>query len=166
MRRLISSVLVFVMCVGTFASGAFAATTKGQQGGSINGVAQGADKAPLRNYTVRVRNVSNGQLAGSTTSTAAGEFSFSGLQPGNYIVEIVDAAGKVVGMSPSVAVGAGVAVTVSVSATAAGALATSSGAGFSLFGLGKLASVAVLGAAGATAVAAVVATREDASPSR
>jgi hypothetical protein len=132
-----------------------------QQGtGSMNGVAQGADKAPLRNYTVQVRNVQTGQLAGSTTSSQTGQFVFSSLQPGSYAVEIVDAAGKVVGLSSSVTVTAGATVTVAVSATAAGAIAAAAGGGFSLLGLGPLASVAVAGGASALAVTAVVATRD------
>jgi hypothetical protein len=131
-----------------------------QQGASVTGVAQGADKAPLRNYTVQVRNANTGQLAGTTTSNQAGQFSFASLQPGNYVVEIVDAAGKVVGLSPSISVAAGATVTVTVSATAAGAIAAAAGGGFSLLGLGPLASVAVAGAASAAAVTAVVATRD------
>jgi hypothetical protein len=131
-----------------------------QQGAALNGVAQGADKAPLPNFTVQVRNANTGQLAGTTMSNQAGQFSFGALQPGNYVVEIVDAAGKVVGLSPSISVAAGATVTVTVSATAAGAIAAAAGGGFSLLGLGPLASVAVAGAAGAAAVTAVVATRD------
>jgi hypothetical protein len=124
----------------------------------LNGVAQGANKATLPNYTVQVRNASTGTLAGSTVSTQTGTFTFAGLQPGNYVVEIIDAAGKVVGLSPSVSVGAG---------AAAGAITTASGGGFGLFGLGTAASVAVIGAAGAaTALVAVKSTNGSASPSK
>jgi hypothetical protein len=56
-------------------------------------------------------------------------------------------------------------MTVTVNATAA-AIAKAKAGGFSLFGLGPTASVAVIGAATAAAVTAVVATRDDASPSR
>jgi carboxypeptidase family protein len=131
-----------------------------QQGAALSGVAQGADKAPLPNHTVQLRNASTGQLVGTTASSQAGEFSFAGLQPGTYIVEIVDAAGRLVGLSPSIPLAANAIVTVTVSASAAGALAASAGAGFSLFGLGPLASIAVVGAAVATSVTAVVATRD------
>jgi hypothetical protein len=131
-----------------------------QQGGAVTGVAQSADKAPLSNFRVHVRNANTGELAGSTTSNQAGQFSFSSLQPGNYVIEIVDAAGKVVGLSPSISVAAGATVTVTVGATAAGALAAGAGGGLSLLGLGPLASVAVAGAASAAAVTAVVATRD------
>jgi hypothetical protein len=153
MRKSFAAALAIAMVAGGI-SPVFA------QQAAVTGVAQGADKAPLRNYTVQVRNANTGQLAGTTTSNQAGQFSFAALQPGNYVVEIVDAAGKVVGLSPSVSVAAGATVTVTVSATAAGAIAAATGGGLSLLGLGPLASVAVAGAASAAAVTAVVATRD------
>lgn len=127
--------------------------------GALGGVAQSADRAPLSNFRVQVRNANTGELAGSTTSNQAGQFSFTSLQPGSYVVEIVDANGKVVGLSASLPVAAGSTVTVTVGATAAGALAAGGG-GLSLQGLGPLASVAVAGAASGAAVTAVVATRD------
>lgn len=154
MRKSFALVLVAVMS----ASGTTSVVAQGQ--GALSGVAQNADKAPLPNFRVHVRNANTGELAGSTTSNQAGEFAFANLQPGSYVVEIVDAAGKVVGLSPSMTVAAGSTVTVTVGATAAGALAAASGGGLSLLGLGPLASVAVAGAASAAAVTAVVATRE------
>jgi hypothetical protein len=147
-----------VMLVAILALSGSVSIAQGQ--GALNGVAQSADRAPLPNFRVHVRNANTGELAGSTTSNQAGQFSFGALQPGNYVVEIVDAAGKVVGLSPSLSVAAGSTVTVTVGATAAGALAAASGGGLSLLGLGPLASVAVAGAASAAAVTAVVATRD------
>jgi Carboxypeptidase regulatory-like domain len=164
MRRFVSIGLM-VMLVASLVPGRAFAGVKAE-GGTLTGVARAADNAPLPNYTVRVRRADDGGLAATTTTNQAGEFTFTGLPQGSYIVEIADAAGKVVGMSPAVAVAAGGSVSVTVGATAAGALTAGSGGGVSLFGLGKLASVTVIGAAGAIAVAAVVATREDASPSR
>lgn len=154
MRKNFAAVLVTVLVV----PGSMPVFAQGQ--GAVSGVAQSADKAPLPNFRVHVRNANTGELSGSTMSNQAGQFSFSGLQPSNYVVEIVDAAGKVVGLSPSLSVAAGSTVTVTVGATAAGALAAASGGGLSLLGLGSLASVAVAGAASAAAVTAVVATRE------
>jgi hypothetical protein len=174
MRRVVTFGLVMAMGLVGMPVGAFAATKapatrqgQGQGTGSLNGKAHGADNAPLRNYTVRVRNVADGQIAGTTTSSGAGEFSFTGLQPGNYVVEVVDASGQVVGLSPTLGVTAGGAMSVTINASAAGAItAASASSGFSLFGLGTLGSVAVLTAAGVAGVTAVVATRGDASPSR
>ncbi len=93
------SFAVFVM-VAVATTGSTPILAQGQ--GTLNGVAQSADKAPLPNYRVHVRNANTGELAGSTTSNQAGQFTFASLQPGNYVVEIVDAAGKVVGLSPSI----------------------------------------------------------------
>jgi hypothetical protein len=167
MRKHFSLVLVLAL---TITSMPLAAAPAGKasafQQGGINGIARGADKAPLPNYTVRVRNAADGQIAGTTTTSAAGSFTFADLQPGSYVIEIVDAAGRVVGLSPAIAVTAGAAVSVTVSATAAGAIATASAGGFSLFGLGTLATVGLITAAGVATVAGVVATRSDASPSR
>jgi hypothetical protein len=169
MRRLLTAVLIVAFAVFSLPMGVMASSARKaslQQGGAITGVARDAAQKPLPKFTVRVRSVSTGQIAGSTTSSQAGEFSFTGLAPANYVVEIVDAAGNVVGLSPAVAVTTGATVSVTVSASAAGALTGAAGGGFSLFGLGPLASVAVIGAAGAVAVTAVVATKNDASPSR
>src|SRR5215203_714684 len=154
MRKIFAVMLVAVLAL----SSSFSVYAQGQ--GALNGVAQSADKAPLPNFRVHVRNANTGELSGSTTSNQAGQFSFTSLEPGNYVIEIVDASGKVVGLSPSLSVAAGSTLTVTVGATAAGALAAASGGGLSLLGLGPLASVAVAGAASAAAVTAVVATRD------
>jgi hypothetical protein len=129
------------------------------QQGALTGGPQSEDVPHLRNFRLHVRNANTGELAGSTTSTQAGQFSFASLQPGDYVVEIVDAAGKMVGLSPSISASAGSTVTVTVGATAAGALAASVGGNQSLVALGPLASVAVAGAASPGAVTAIVATR-------
>ena len=117
MRKSFAGLLVVVVAV----SGS--APVWAQAQGALSGVAQSSDRAPLANFRVQVRNANTGDLAGSTTSNQAGQFSFDSLQPGNYVVEIVDATGKVVGLSPSLTVTAGATVTVTVGATAAGALA-------------------------------------------
>src|SRR5262249_34561048 len=104
------------------------------------------------------------------TSNSAGTFSISGLQPGTYLIELVNSAGQVIGVSSPVSVGAGETVTVAVTATAAskGAVAAASGGGFSLFGLGTAASIGVIAAAGTAAIVGVVAAtnNSNASPSK
>ena len=81
------------------------------------------ERAPLSNFRIHVRNANTDELAGSTVGTEAGQFSFSDLKPGNYVVELVGASGKVVGLSSSLPAAAGSTVTVTVGAVAAGALA-------------------------------------------
>jgi Carboxypeptidase regulatory-like domain len=172
MRRVLAlgivvAVTLIGMPVGASAATKAAAARHGEGTGTLTGVARGADRAPLSNYTVRVRNVADGQISGTTLTSGGGEFSFTGLPAGNYVVEVVDASGQVVGLSPTLAVTEGGAMTVSINASAGGALtAAGHSGGFSLFGLGTLGSVAVLTAAGVAGLTAVVATRGDASPSR
>jgi hypothetical protein len=124
----------------------------------------------VTNTVVQLRNLATGQLAGSTTSNVAGQFSFIGLNPGNYAVEVVNAAGQIVGTSASVAVSSGAAVTgVSVTASAAVAATAGVGAGAgSVAGAGAGASTAaIVGAAAAAAgVAGAAVTNESASPSQ
>jgi hypothetical protein len=115
---------------------------------------------------VQIRDLKTAQLVNSTTSSATGEFSFENLKPGNYVVELAEASGKVLGMSAPFMLGNVPNVTVSVVAVAQGLVTAGGSAGFSIFGLGPVSSLAVLGAASAAAVTAVVATRQDASPSR
>ena len=99
--------------------------------GAITGTAQSADGQTLPNYTVQVRNLQTGQLAGTTTSNAAGSFSFAGLNPGNYIVEVVNELGAIVGSSAPIGVAAGSTIAVTVSATAAAAIAAAGATGVS-----------------------------------
>jgi hypothetical protein len=169
MRKLAAVMIAVGMAAFAVPSNAFAAgparMTQGQTG-TITGVAQGANKQALANYTVRVRNVQTGQIAGTTTSNGAGSFTVASLQPTNYVVEVVNAAGQVVGLSPSIAVAAGATVSVTIgAAAAAGAIAAGTAGGFSLLGLGTVASIAVVTAAGVAGVVAVVAVNNNASPS-
>jgi hypothetical protein len=148
-----------------------------QAAAALNGTAQTAQGQSLANYTVQLRNLQTGQLAGSTTSNAAGSFSFSGLTPGNYVVEVVNPAGTIVGTSAATSVAAGATVTVGVTAAATagaagaaaagagGAAAAGAAAGGSFFastiGVVTLAAVGA-GVAGIT----VAANQSSASPSR
>jgi hypothetical protein len=149
------SLVVFLVAVF-----ALSGSARAQAQGVLQGAALGVDRAALSNFRVQVRNANTGELAGSTPSNQAGQFSFGSLQPGNYVGEIVDAAGKVVGLSESLSVAVGATVTVTVGATAAGALVNHSGSGSSLLDLGSLASVAVTGSESGGAATPVIATPE------
>lgn len=146
----------------------FVATVAFAQGtGSISGTAQNAQKQSLSGVKVQLRNVDTGALVGSTQSASNGFFSFTGLNPANYVIEIVDAAGKVIGVSSSMAVAAGAVIEgVAVAASAAGALAGAAAAG----GLGAFftstGGILVLAGVGAGVTAGVVAAANNGSPSR
>lgn len=131
--------------------------------GSISGAARTASGRVAARSTVRLRDVATGQLAGTTTSDAAGTFTFAGLQPGTYVVEVLNAAGAIVGTSTPIAVAAGAAVAgISVSASAAAAAAATGGGFFA-----STAGLVTLAAAGAgVAAVTVAANRPTASASR
>ena len=135
--------------------------------GTVTGTAQGPNLQGLSTVRVQIRNTESGEVVGTTTTTEAGEFTFSGLPSANYVVEVVDGAGKILGIGAPFSLPAGTTATASVMSLAPGAAAgAAAGSGFSLFGLGPVTSLTVLGAASAASVTAVVATRPDASPSR
>ncbi len=168
MRKTLSVLLAFglVLLGLPLVGGAGPVRVQSPQGSTISGLAKDAKGQNLPNYTVRLRSVSTGNLTASTVSNEAGAFTFTGLAPETYVVEIVNAAGEVIGLSPAIAVAASATVTVTVSASALGAIAAAAGGGLGLFGLGTLATVGVIGAAGALTVVGVVAATRTASPSR
>jgi hypothetical protein len=162
MRRLMSLGLVAILAVAGLPSAALAGA---QSAGTVTGVARGGHMQPLTGVRVQLRSAGTGQVIGTTVSTDGGAFSFSGLPPGDYLAEVIDAAGKVQGVGAPVSVTTGGTAATSVIALNYGTSSASSG-GFSLFGMGPATSLTVLGAAAAASVTAVVATRPDASPSR
>src|SRR5262245_19554442 len=117
MRRILAAAVIAAMSLPATTG---AAPLRAQGQASLSGTATSNTGQALGNYTVQLRNLQTGQLAGTTTSSPTGAFSFSGLQAGNYAVEVVNAAGQIVGTSASISVAAGASVTgVAVSATAA-----------------------------------------------
>lgn len=163
MRRIVSLVLVFIFAA--FVSPVPVVVAQANTGG-VTGTATDPSKNPLANHTVRLRNVSTGQISGTTTSAANGTFSFAGVTPGNFVIEIVNSAGNIIATSSTIAVTAGTVATVTVTATALAGLAAGAGAS-GLAGLFTGTSLVVVTAAGiAGVVIAVQATQDDASPSR
>jgi hypothetical protein len=160
MRKIVSVGLIFVMTLAAASS-----TLVAQSGGTMTGVARGNHLQSLASVNVQLRNLDTGAVAGTTMTTEAGTFTFPKLPAGNYIAEVVDAAGKVLGVGAPVFLPAGGTATTSVIALAFGT-ATSTASGFSFLGMGPVTTMTILGAAAAASVSAVVATRPDASPSR
>jgi hypothetical protein len=153
MRQVFSAALMLAL-IGT--AGPVLAAGQETPTGGVQGVARDAQQQTLASHTVQVRNVQTGQLVGSGTTNAGGQFTFSGLTPGNCVVEIVNAAGQIIGTTAPIAVAAGTMASVTVTASAAGALAASSGAGFGIFGMGTAASAALIGGVAVGVTAGVV----------
>lgn len=164
MRKLSSLTIVVAMVALGVPSAAFSApaSPRAQQDtsrlGTISGTAKDSHGAPMANTMVRVRDKSTGQVVKQGVSDAAGGFNIGGLPPGNYVVEVVNTAGQVVGLSSTVAVAAGATATVTVTATAVGTIAAAgAGGGFGILGLGTAASVSVIGGAAAVGIVGIAA---------
>jgi len=117
--RVLSALIVLAMSV-TAVDAIAARPGQASSSASVSGAASDNTGQVLANTGVQLRNVSTGQISGRTTTNAAGQFSFAGLAPGTYVVEVVNASGQIVGTSGSVVVGGGAATTgVSVMTSAA-----------------------------------------------
>jgi hypothetical protein len=137
---------------------------------SLAGTATASTGEVLPNVTVQLRNLTTGELSGSTTSNAAGSFAFAGLAAGQYAIELVSATGQIVGASAAIPVAAGATVTgVTVTATTAfvaSAGAAAAGAGAAGAGAGVSTAVIVTTVAVAAGIAGAVAVAANASPSQ
>jgi len=129
---------------------------------TLAGTATSSSGQTLVNATVQLRNLATGAVSSTTTSSSRGLFSFAAVNPGTYVVEVLNAVGQVVGTTASISVAAGAALTgVAVSATAAAVAAGAAGVA------GASTIAAVTAAAAAAGVVGVVARGQgDASPSR
>jgi hypothetical protein len=168
MRRFISAIVVAAMTLSSSPLFAAARAAQAQGAGSISGTATGAGGTPLARTTVQLRNLGTGQLAGTTTSGAAGQFTFTGLPAGNYAVEVVNASGQIIGTSASISVGAGAAVTgvVVTGSAASGAGAAGGAAAGGAKGGGVSTAVIITTVAAAAGIAGAVAIAKNGSPSR
>ena len=147
---------------------------RAQTAGAIAGVAT-IDGKPISNVVIRLRNVDSGQLLGTSPATTAGDFSFTGLVPGNYIVEMVSANGTIIGTSaviplnPAVMVACNITVSASEAAVAAaGGMGAAPAIGAAVGGTSGLSPtiLAVLAVGATLGTTAIVAVANDASPSR
>ena len=174
MKKLVASVLVFALAIVAAPINLIAAARF--QSGAISGVASLSGK-PIPNVTVRLRNVDTGQLVGNTTANAAGEFSFTGLPAGNFVVETVAANGTILGTSAVALTAATMVVSNLVVASSAAAVAAAGGAGAVLgtaaaaggaAGAAGLSTglIVALAVGGGLAVTGVVVAMNDSSPSQ
>jgi hypothetical protein len=62
---------------------------------SILGSAWNADNSPIPSARLRLRNAITGRIEATTIADAAGQFTFSNIEGGTYIVELVNDGGRV-----------------------------------------------------------------------
>jgi hypothetical protein len=137
-----------------------------QENGTVKGDVKNAQGEKLAQNKVRIRNTTNGQIAADLTTDAQGTFTGS-VPAGSYVIEIVDANGTVIGLSPAVTVVAGSTAAISVTASSVAAVAAGGAAtgGVSVFGLGTAASIAVIGGIATAGIITIKSVKKDASPS-
>jgi hypothetical protein len=135
------------------------AASAAQAGGKIAGIVHDAKGQNLPNAKLQLRSVDTAQVVARTKAGADAAYEFAGVAPGNYLVEIVDDAGRVIGLSSASVLTPNGAVTGLIAAltadtAAAGAFFASTGGVLLLLGI----------AGGVTA--GIIAATNDASPSR
>lgn len=106
-RSLIGVALAASLCLPAWPSHAQAASSQpgrpGQQASgaireratTIQGGAWNANNTPIPGARLRLRSVVTGKVEATTEANAAGEFMFSDIAEGAYLVELVSDAGKV-----------------------------------------------------------------------
>ena len=84
--------------IAAFTSGMASATSAAgaQATASVRGTAKKEAKKPYGDYSVRARNVQQGQIGGTTQLDSDGNFSLANLAPAQYAVELLNRDGKVV----------------------------------------------------------------------
>jgi hypothetical protein len=168
MRRLLA--LALVVAIGTlgmpgvsFAAGPRSSEVPGQ----VAGTARTEVGSPIANASVRLRNSGTGQIAGTTTTAANGEYVFKNVPAGNYVVELVDGSGNVLATSVPVSLATsesvtGVALTATVGKAGVGGV---SGPGLGRFFTSTAGILRLVGAGGGM-VAGVIGATTQKSPSR
>jgi hypothetical protein len=62
---------------------------------SIRGAAWNVDNTPIKDASLRLRNVVTGKIEAQTKANDAGQFAFENVNGGSYVVELVTASGKI-----------------------------------------------------------------------
>lgn len=96
------------------------ALTRLAAGAMVLGTAWRADTSPIPYAPVRLRRLPSGLIAGRTGADASGEFTFGPVEPGTYIVELIDERERVLAASQIFTLEAGETVAVFVRLAARG----------------------------------------------
>ena len=153
MRRFITFVLASLLVFGGSAP-----TFAAQSTGTITGVARSTAGQPLGGHSVRVRSVRAGDVVATATTSVNGSFVVPNLDPGSYVVEIVNTAGRIVGTSAIATVVQG-----SVASLAVTAASTELVGGQST---GVVVGIIVAAGLATTAIVVAAGDDDDASPSQ
>jgi len=174
MYRLFALVLTAVIALPAqtlLAAGTGSSTVAGATG-RISGQAFDLAGRQLARATIRLRNLGTGLTFGGAASGGTGDFSFSGLRAGTYVVEVGNAAGQVIGTSrvipliPGQMIATGIGVTAVAKAESAAMGQAGAGSAAGSFFTSTLGIVIVAAVAAGVAVGVYEATKDEASPSQ
>ena len=94
-RQTVAFALAFAFAAGMVVPPALRAGAP-EGAGAISGTAKKEAKKPFTDYSVRARNVQQGVVAATVQLDVDGNFALAGVDPANYLVELLDSKGKVV----------------------------------------------------------------------
>jgi hypothetical protein len=109
--RTIAAGAVLIACLAIMALSASEAkrarTAAPAVGTTILGAAWKADNTPIPHARLRLRNVTTGRAEAIATANASGQFTFSNMEPGSYVIELVNDDGKVLALGQVFSLGPG-----------------------------------------------------------
>lgn len=152
MRTIVLSVLVWWVCAGLL----IVPAVRAQAEGAVTGTVVSSMGEPLARVAIQLRSLVNGEVMGSTVTNAAGEFTFTALELGNYVAEVVGDTGTVLASSGTLTVTAGTTVltgavitvpSITAAAATVGGISTAAVVSAAAAGAGVLTTVATLRAA-------------------
>ena len=76
-------------------------------GTTILGAAWKADNTPIPQARLRLRNVTTGRPEAITTANGSGQFTFANIEPGSYVIELMNDRGKVLALGQVFSLGPG-----------------------------------------------------------
>lgn len=75
--------------------------------GTILGTVWDAQNRPVPDAQVRLRNLTTGRVEATTRASQAGQFTFQSVEGGNYVLELVNDAGRVIAVGQTFSVAPG-----------------------------------------------------------
>jgi hypothetical protein len=74
---------------------------------AIQGSAWNADNTPLPGARLQLRNAASGRIVSESVANGLGQFTFTNIEPGTYVVELVNERGKVLAVGDAFMVAPG-----------------------------------------------------------
>ena len=106
-RRISRLLTVVAVCLAASAAPIARVAPVARKGTVVRGVVWNSDNSPVPNAKVRLRNLHSGRVEAHAVSTETGQFVFTNIEGGAYVVELVGGDGKVIAVGQSFRVEAG-----------------------------------------------------------